>query len=739
MSALLIVSASFTSIVAGWHRFYRDYPELGTSHSPPPPLERTRSGASTAFTQTDRRPALPSSYSYVDEYLRREHDREIRNLDRTIREAEAHRQRIADFLAEAENTTSRLLAERTTRDRPEPVPSISSSYSTLRGALDDTAIRSGATSSLRRRPSARPQNSVLSTETRESNLRYSDDNDILNLERIHADRISRSRYISLTDLLSHTSQSIDTRPSDDVLDLSHHEADLPLDEPPYFAPAPSLPESSLLEANRRARMHTLSGLRRRARQRSPSPPLPSTTSTSLFSNAFETIEPSLRPSASHTASSFTRMTEVRAPERPPRRFTGLFVSDDSRPYYYGPPPAQPPPPDPVPPPAPVLPSRPRRYDSIDLNAYRDGPFRATLARSMALQSQIQGTHERAEAEERPVSTRPRSRVSRDALTALLDDSSSSEEDTILINRPAPRHFYSLQRTMRDEHVRALADRARADLLDRAAPRATTSSINSHRQPHLTSRPQYLDQELSRPELAPSTTGSVDSIRQSTMPESEPRGPTERLLELIRRPSITPSGTSTNTSSAVAMSRYRTLLGREHSLSGLHGSTDGSSEIGSDAARAARRHELRARVAMRGGSRLSFVDPLHRTYMNNPGSSISGSTPATTAPHAGPGVREADPAHSHAHPHAPHHPPIPSIPGPRRAWQARNPPGPGLREERAAPLNGRFARTTRGFASHLPPDMVWVGLQPSGPGANRTPGWRRRFMGDFMVRCSWYVL
>ena len=50
-----------------------------------------------------------------------------------------------------------------------------------------------------------------------------------------------------------------------------------------------------------------------------------------------------------------------------------------------------------------------------------------------------------------------------------------------------------------------------------------------------------------------------------------------------------------------------------------------------------------------------------------------------------------------------------------------------RPEQRAPLNGRFGRA-RGFASHIPPDMVWVDF-PSG----RLPPYnRRRNPGDYMV-------
>ncbi|KAI0746440.1 hypothetical protein C8Q80DRAFT_1354652, partial [Daedaleopsis nitida] len=594
--------------------------ERRRSHATVPPAPSTRPPLSAS-------PAPPNLHALVDDFWHREHDREIRNLDHTIREAEVHRQRVADFLAERESP--RLSSTRLTRERANPVAP-SSSYSSLRGALDDTAIRRRAHITPRpvSQSSARPPAGSLVGRPRR----------VFHIEEYEPPTVSfyRPDYLSLHPSDGPAPRSTSQSAThDDVLDISPHP------EPTYddlssYTSNSSLSQGSYLEANRTARAeHFISVLRHRhrTRPRSPSPPPPLSTSSSSFRYPYDRFDFPRSEQRSRHGPTSSRSVLDRTSQRESTSSAIRPSFADLPPYGITEPerpPAQPPVPLP----------RLRRHGHFDPNAYRAGPFRATMARSMALQMQNERERER-DPEPSPFTQDTMRR-------GLAAESSSSEEDEPY------NHYLSLLREVQPPSLQT----------DRPAqsPRSVAPV------PPMMGRARAITGHLSRrllPERQASATADSSDSRSTRAAESQT--PTDRLLDLLGRPSAPPVGP-----------RHRTLLSRERSLSSFRDYLDEDLRLPEE--RLEQRREVLERIRSRAAELHGY------RYVPPPPGSLSGAPPSSAS-----SQRDNAPGAPRAYAHSSHIPVHTTLPRRNRASFSVLPPR-GLYptdarpDDRATPLN-----------------------------------------------------
>ncbi|PIL27190.1 hypothetical protein GSI_10333 [Ganoderma sinense ZZ0214-1] len=185
---------------------------------------------------------------------------------------------------------------------------------------------------------------------------------------------------------------------------------------------------------------------------------------------------------------------------------------------------------------------------------------------------------------------------------------------------------------------------------------------------------------------------LDSVRRASRPQNQ----TDRLRELLSRPTMPPAP------------RHRAIPDRERTTSNLREPPDSQPPARLSGLSGLDRFEQRRENLRRMTSRRSGALDLHPTLLaptlasRMSGSTHEGPTPAafSTRPRPRPTV---------------YRPPSP-------------PTSLAERMETRAPLNGRFARSRTGFPPHIPADMVWVDF-PSG----RLPssGRRRNNFGDYV--------
>ncbi|KAM5543807.1 hypothetical protein V8D89_002424 [Ganoderma adspersum] len=632
----------------------------------------------TRSSQTRRPPPIPLRPTrspdlatlIADDYMRRDRDREIETeLEDAIRDAEAHRQRVAQFLSEGPSR---------------------SSFSTLRGALDDSNAgdrthpsstrRSGRLPSRPQPPNPPPVNrlpsSWLTSEPATPALTV-ETNPWTPWESTLFDMNAFSDLDVISSRLASSYQPPD-------LDFVPPPPHLSPRMPTSFTEHPSTRSraGSYLETNSRARSHGLSNLRHRARPPPPpSPPSPNymMPSASLFdpptSSAVPLADRLLPPRPQHSSlNTFAPRTST--DDAMLQSFNESMQSSAIPPpspaFYPATLPELPPPPlEPAP--------QPRQYGSFDLDAYREGPFRATLARSMALQGQNRTVRDRSvETDERRL---------RDVLEDISD--SEDDEDDFVLPSFAFRHHRPREEPNRRHESFSQGSRPRAapsnpPAASRTPQGSASDSLRSFEDRHLL--PMSLAQRR------------LDGMRRASRPQDQ----TDRLRELLARPTVTPAA------------RHRANPERERTTSNIREPPDNQPSARSSGLD---RYEQRRETMRRMAERRAGALDLHPTLMApRLASRMSGST------HEGPG-------------------PSPSAFSARQRPLPRptvyRPPSPptstyssASRAEPRVPLNGRFARSRAGFPPHIPPDMVWVDF-PSG----RLPsfGRRRGNFGDYVVR------
>ncbi len=569
-----------------------------------------------------------------------------------------------------------------------------------------------------------------------------------------------------------------TSTHDDALDLSPLPlpSDLSVPQHEMFATNPydaAYPQSSL-EANRRARSYGISGLRYRARARSPSPPSPPmSTYLDIYNGGrADTTSLSSRASGNNPSDRASNWFSAGQHTSTPRSPWGDPPQAQSQSQTYGVHWHRPPsPPSALPPSAAAPRARQYRNGTIDLDAYHDGPFRATLARSVALQSQSQNSRGHTEPER--VSAPERRSADISPMDSLSEEDSDEDLLSRYITTYRPRHY--------------------SPILGRNQPRSITPSLSTYsrqfeafpgarRQDVSNAERQFFDaafrQDTSnaetgifpryrREDVSNAETGSlIGSTRSDPTREPESQSPAERLLDLIGRSVAAPSSVGSGTGPSMVNNssyRSRTLLSRERSLSNLRenlhldrldravrpneaSAVSTAARPLSEQLRLARRRatqtqrELDRELLASRPYGYPVPVPLPEVTPRGAPSNLSSSANSSSAapnigigPRPGPGVREvggngsAVPRSSHPHPHTPPHP------LPRRHWHPLNSlttltsRAEARGEERGGPLNGRFGRAR---LPNMPPDMVFVDVT-----ANRLPHLRRRHPGDYMVRAS----
>ncbi|KAI1787189.1 hypothetical protein LXA43DRAFT_720705 [Ganoderma leucocontextum] len=652
---------------SSYHRFpshQRVQPPTGMANPQTrPPQNRRPSPIPSRSTRSSELAAF-----LADDYLRRDRDREIETeLEDAIRDAEAHRQRVAQFLSEGPSR---------------------SSFSTLRGALDDGSVGD------RTHPPSTRRGGRLPGRTQPPNPPQVNRPPLW--ERISEPAVST---VETTPWTPWESALLDMNPFSDlnIISRSATSSQRAGDELPLFSPplpsrrATTFAEytstwtrgGSYLETNSRARSHGLSNLRHRARPtRSPSPapsppsPGPLLTPASLFDppalGSIPLADRSLPPRShrNHPAAFAPRTSTDDAMLQSFNESIPSSVIPPPSPVFYSAPLADIPPP----PPEPAPQSRP--YGSFDLEAYRAGPFRATLARSMALRGQNRTVRDRGVAVDE--------RRLRDVLGAISDSEDDEDDQDLLDLLP-----YALgHNRVREEHNRRRETLNRMARPRVAPPNPPTTSRTSQTPTSDASRGledrHFLPMSIAERRLA--------SIR----PVSRSQDQTDRLRELLARPTVPPTA------------RHRTIPERERSISNLREPPDNQpSARSSGLDRWEQRRDTIRRMTTR---RTSGPDlPPSRTTPSLPPRLLGN-------------IHEGPP------------PSMPSVrqrPGPR--LMAYRPPSPPTstystagRGEPRAPLNGRFARS-RGFPPHIPPDMVWVDF----PTSRFPPSGRRRNFGDYV--------
>ena len=664
---------------------------------------------------------FPDLHAFVNDYWQRESDRQLEGFDRTTREAQEYRQRTAEFLARTEEEPFRSsLPSHNVRDAT--ASSFSSGYSTLRGALDDSATRR------RSLGSRAPSSSFGRPAVDRFNLRRAllDEPIRSSGQANHLDFLVREDPEPTPYLRNSGPPSTGREPNPPSIHRSLSSILYPTDSPSY-GPTSQSPEGSYLEMTSRARSSNISGLRRRARARSRSPPSPPLVQGGAGVSGIWDDTDSL--SMGNTAGSSTFF----ATDRRPR----YHVSRESLPSFDSPPPPRAPSPDPLDssiwedtvgsstfessyrrrPQAPTEPTysilpprdpspdlldamapvprqpaqsaametRARSSRNIDLDAFHEGPFRATLARSVAYSRQTRQQPLVSAERERPANTqiassafsdssedddvpwsgypsllRQETRSPRRDLTSI----GSQSRSTAIRNRP---FAYSLRRL--DDHDDVLHSR-RA----RGGNTGSPSTMSTVAQPL-------------------STSVDLSSTSEPGEPNFESQRPVDRLRDLVSRP-----GTGAR----------RTLLGREHSVSRYIDDDTPALTL----ERWERRRQLFQHFSVRARPRDST------TTAATPASSAQQVPAAASAPRDSQRSERAASAFLDR----------PTDPTSRRysrlnQLQPRNVTA-AHRTEGPSPLNGRFAR--RGVA----PDMVWVDF----PSSHRMPHSRRRWhLGDYMVR------
>ncbi|TFK80438.1 hypothetical protein K466DRAFT_381686 [Polyporus arcularius HHB13444] len=723
---------------------------------------------------------FPDLHTFVDDFWQRENDRELEGFDRTIREAEAHRQRTADFLARAEPGPRRSsLVDRTSHP-------VSSNYSTLRGALDDSAAT-------RRSLGARaPVASVFTRPLNDGPIRrislFGEGVESINQDSgLDLGENEPTPYFADSGFSSFRSSAPrmpqHPRPSTDFFSSDLY----PSGSSAYDSAPLQPPRESYLEMNSRARSSSISGLRRRARARShssPSPPLPPIELSPLWHDTAPHSRPSWRSTSRSTtnlevmrrrvaresseylnrfppprepspdpldfdasvgrrvareSSEFLAFIDRLSPPRDPSPLeaisleppsfrreaeSSLFPLDSTsslrfesfrRPRHrvlrdpsYPIPPLRDPSPNrldvapPVPPPLSSS-TRARSNRTIDLNAFHEGPFRATLARSMAYTRETRQQPSVSAERERPASTQN--------VASAFSDSSEEDDD------PWDRYL-SLRQEPRaaPRDLTGLAPR-RQPLVSRNGVSTVGSGTRRLDGIDMLSRTRAYGGSTGSNSITPAatTTQSLpDPFERSSTSDSSERDldmqrPVDRLRDLVSRPS------------AALSARSRTLLDRERSFSELVDDTSARTT-------GLQRWEQRRQVLQRMSARAR-----ERGGDSTTSTTASSAQPLSSGAAAHPRASQRDEAYlpSFARREAPpsflDRPVRPVDPPSRRHARApqlapRHAP-PGGRTEGATPLAGRFAR--RGLA----PDMVWVDLSAT----HRLTHFRRRWnLGDYMV-------
>ncbi|TBU53011.1 hypothetical protein BD310DRAFT_183164 [Dichomitus squalens] len=639
---------------------------VASPRAPPAPSRR--------LSPPSRSAGLSELHSFVDGFWRRENDRDIQDqFERTMRDTEAHSERVADFLAESGPSRS--------------------SFSTLRGALDERHINDRTHPRRGHRPPSRPQPNPAPRITQMAPRQPAAEPEPsattshwTTWEPVPTNPPSSSDYLSMSLPSSTTPQQAhyDSYGFYYFDDLSEASGPLPMPQPTRTR------AESYLEASR-DRSVGLSNLRHRARppQRTPTPP-PSPPSPRI-----QSTEPSFSYRSEVDGDRRTRPSSQRRPYD--YLFHGTFTprtptddamlqsfTDHLQPPNYPPPPAlpsvsssEPSHPDPAPQP------RQYHYGNFDLSAYREGPFRATLARSMALQGQSTNTRERAS----PSRTETREHGLRREYFLSLSSSEEDDDGPLIFSERTARQM--IERMERSAHRRAVRLRG---VPPQAGPPVTSampqaSDDNEPEQLHLRTFDEVHSSDLpSRP----------PPLFRRVREHSAPQNQIERLRELVTRPTVTPPPPT----------RHRTLLERERAPSHLHGTRDNEpSTRSSGLDRWEQRLDTVRRVPAR---RAGGPDMPSSTLASSLASRLTGNA------NEGPSLASArQRAAGRAFAYRPPSPP--SNPRPTEG-----------RTEQRAPLNGRFARA-RGLASHFPPDMVWVDF----PSARLPPYGRRRNIGDYI--------
>ena len=620
-----------------------EIPDSATSSRTPPTAPRH-------LPSSPRSSGMSGLYSFIDNYWRREQDREVEDqFERTIRESEAHSQRVADFLAESGSSHS--------------------SFSTLQGALDERHVDDRTRPRRGNRASNRPQPSSVPRQVRMTPRLPSASSQpaTTSSQWVHWDPLPMDPLPSDHSGLSHPNSTTSQSRPNDLYNPYY------LDEVSQFPVAPPSPQrtrtraESYLEASRE-RSLGLSSLRLRARasERTPTPP-PSPPSTRPLST---------EPSFSYRDELEDLRNVRRAPPRralfhqSPSTFAPRTPMDDAMLQSFTEP-IQPPnyPSSPVLP-SPPLPEEPhsgppqsRQYGSFDLDAYREGPFRATLARSMALQGQNTSAREHRP----PDRMRPREPSLRREYFLSLSDSEDDDDSLFLAGRANQR----IQRNTRRRAARSLAPPPQADLP--VTPPVQPASNDVAQGPYGPRRLEEMHDVV--------YTSARGALRPSQVLNE---------FEILHDLNL----------------EYRHF---EHGRTAgpLHESRDNETSARSSGLdRAEQRRDILRRMSVRRTIGLDLSSPTSAPSLASRLTGTANDGPSPTS------ARQRAAARLNAHrPPSPH----------------RNPLSMEGRPEQRAPLNGRFGRA-RGFASHIPPDMVWVDF-PSG----RLPPYnRRRNPGDYMV-------
>ena len=600
-------------------------------------------------------PPLAQRLPSMDDVWRRDNEMS-RRIDRTLRDAEDHHRRVADLLAESRQQRATSLTA---------ISDSLSSYSTLRGALGDSPLWEST-----RQPSYAPtwpRNPGPSTTG--------------SIPRAPSYQSARSPHLSWTDTeaapfpqnfgLSTTSSTPRNRPSDDLAN-----ADLFPSTASQRSMSDGLPAWQL-EARSRARSAGLGGLRQRARPRaSPSPPR---SPWSLLTASFEEESSSRLFNLGSEASS--RSSATRHSGRG-TDFDYNTIEDRAAPWFgFGVPtpefaePNFPPSTEPTSVHQASSVQRPQRQSSIDLSAFRGGPFLDTMARSAALQQQRQAPSERSPV--RPPQPSP------PHWSQFDDDITAPFGQALPPDRPWPRHAQG----------QALPP-------DRPWPRHAQAAEPTSSQPYSSA--------ISRLPMPPSSasTSSTDGFPYHGLGlrPSRDRGmqnSTDRLRDVLALPygSSVPS--------------RPTLLGRPRLTSGNNTtyphSTRPSRTVDDERTTLAERHDQfeRRREMRRNLPRTSDVAP--RSAYNHTAAIpnlFTASRPLQTRANDAPAPSNA------------------TLLAARRIQVVPRPPD-GSGEGRPAPLHGRFAARSR--AGHLPPDMIW-----GDPRAAPNSRGRHRHLGDYMV-------
>lgn len=646
----------------------------------PQPIQPRPSPRMSVRTPRDVRSALDD----FDSTMERRSD----YVDRTLREVEAHRRRIAEFLAEPLPPFPPYPAPSTTA--PPALPT--SSYSTLRHALDDNVAAAAA--AVRRAPPPVPEPThARDSLTRERITRRLDDAALLDdyyadfSEWDMAEPISPSAF----GLNPRRRGPYRMRTVDEMRSMGANPAQP--SRPTRASPPPAVDVDetlldyipSYLEFNSRARAQDLSGLRHRARPRSPSPVQPSpprvpeprlSTWTPLTGMIEEHNQDwlwhhdSTNPSLGHYYPSRTPEDDAMLQSfterstQPSRRADvelNTITNNAARPAEDS--------------------SRQPRSVNIDLDAFRDGPFRATLARSVALQHR--STTDRPE----PSVTRAERREAPDppATSALPNpwarrNARVEDEIATAVYRTRHMHTEATPEPSDPWTYEAIHRRMRQRQAD---TRAETGSTRAR-------SPLGNETHRARPPTEPAPL----DYRQAMSTPIHPARHRPTVQEEVQR-----------------RLRQRTLLEREHASNYAYPpSEDPSSRTSARIERVQRQRELVQRMMARDRR--------------------SGEAAGSASASASSARSETEPARAGAQPSASNPPDVHSSTWTRR--YARLGQAAALRdgrpaEDRPAPLNGRFAR--RGtFGPHFPPDMVWVDVPPG----RHSAFMRRRNFGDYVV-------